>query len=490
MIESKEIKAKTIEAFENIKSNLNYTRDWGIAIGVIAITFYSYNIGGIKLASILLIVSAASYMCGFFLGFLFGIPKRVNGNNTDGYLLNTNLVEISDWLTKIIIGVGLIEIKEIPIYLQSMGNFVQNATKIKDENSIHLFAISTILYFSVFGLYYGYNYMRLFLSGQFKDADDNLLKDKQEQLIKKGEALQKQDITPDNIGEKSKELSEYNAQLKDTKTETEYTFEDWYLKGLSAYDKNESEKTIVFMKNAIEKDPKAKDAPTAFIYIAISYGHLKLYETGIKFCDRVLHDYPKYDSMYLPYYNKAVFLGDLKRYEEALSSYDKSIVLNRQYPNSYNGKGWILSELNRHEEAISMYEKAIELNINFADAIFNKAFSLEKIGRYEEALKEYEKTIEIQPEVSVYNSKARLLLLLNKYSEAIQIAELAINLDPNFAPAWYNKACCFSKLNNTEQMLNSLEKAIALNSSNRIFSKNDAYFKDYWSNPAFIKLVE
>jgi hypothetical protein len=48
------------------------------------------------------------------VGFLFGIPHTVQGTAapTDGtqYQGNTNLEQVSDWLTKIIVGVGLVQI--------------------------------------------------------------------------------------------------------------------------------------------------------------------------------------------------------------------------------------------------------------------------------------------------------------------------------------------------------------------------------------------
>jgi hypothetical protein len=79
---------------------------------------------------------------GMLLGFLFAIPRILpagaiiaparngNGNGkretdpvSNGVLshpgqspseINSNLVEVSDWLTKIIVGVGLVELKHLP----------------------------------------------------------------------------------------------------------------------------------------------------------------------------------------------------------------------------------------------------------------------------------------------------------------------------------------------------------------------------------------
>jgi hypothetical protein len=61
-----------------------------------------------------LAIAAASGLVGGLLGFLFGIPRTVQGTgaSTSGpqYDANTNLEQVSDWLTKILVGVGLVQI--------------------------------------------------------------------------------------------------------------------------------------------------------------------------------------------------------------------------------------------------------------------------------------------------------------------------------------------------------------------------------------------
>jgi hypothetical protein len=71
-------------------------------------------------------VAGATLIAGAFLGFLFAIPRaqqqveQIDGRpvvaqaNGQGPLrINTNLEQVSDWLTKIIVGVTLIELGRI-----------------------------------------------------------------------------------------------------------------------------------------------------------------------------------------------------------------------------------------------------------------------------------------------------------------------------------------------------------------------------------------
>ncbi|MEO0396081.1 MAG: tetratricopeptide repeat protein, partial [Cyanobacteria bacterium P01_A01_bin.137] len=58
----------------------------------------------------------------------------------------------------------------------------------------------------------------------------------------------------------------------------------------------------------------------------------------------------------------------LKRYDEAISSYEKAIELDPSYATAHNNLGATYNDLKRYDEAISSYEKAIELDPSYATA--------------------------------------------------------------------------------------------------------------------------
>jgi hypothetical protein len=125
------------------------------------------------------IVSSACALCGGLLGFLFAVPKRkrdaaaapvaataaapaAEGSReatvertsaSADYESNTSLEEISDWLTKIIVGVGLVQAQEIAAGLGRAGNavgtgiFAQPAT----GPAATVIGVATILAFAVLG---------------------------------------------------------------------------------------------------------------------------------------------------------------------------------------------------------------------------------------------------------------------------------------------------------------------------------------------------
>jgi hypothetical protein len=95
---------------------------WTLAIPLIAflwtivILIYALALpGGVRwgVFATAVIVGSCSFLAGGLVGLLFGIPRSAVSAATAGggkYQANSNLVEVSDWLTKIIVGVGLVQI--------------------------------------------------------------------------------------------------------------------------------------------------------------------------------------------------------------------------------------------------------------------------------------------------------------------------------------------------------------------------------------------
>ncbi len=73
-------------------------------------------------------LSASGMIVGGFVGFLFGVPRSLSstaaalattsGSGQPGKIVaNTNLEQISDWLTKVLVGVGLTQLQSLPTLL-------------------------------------------------------------------------------------------------------------------------------------------------------------------------------------------------------------------------------------------------------------------------------------------------------------------------------------------------------------------------------------
>jgi hypothetical protein len=139
---------------------------------------------------------------GWFLGFLFGIPRSLSSDTARTAMpgaepstpsdesapeaeadqskmksvpppsgastaVNTNLEQISDWLTKIIVGVTLVESKEVIHRLEAAGRVIGQSLGGPYSES---FAMALLIYFFTAGLLGSYLLTRLFLQRAFNDA--------------------------------------------------------------------------------------------------------------------------------------------------------------------------------------------------------------------------------------------------------------------------------------------------------------------------------
>lgn len=163
------------------------------------------------------LIAGAFFSAGGLIGFLFGIPKLLqNTALSDDYIKanrpllvqNDNLVQVSDWLTKIIVGVGLTQLMVIPRKIYSLGNYLgvsfssESVVDATGRNS----AIAIILYFSIIGFFSTYLWTRLFFGKLLLENENELREDlaaaktetrhvqRQLKTVEKDNELKEQDI--------------------------------------------------------------------------------------------------------------------------------------------------------------------------------------------------------------------------------------------------------------------------------------------------------
>ncbi len=148
-----------------------------------------------EIAGYALSISLASIITGILLGFLFGIPRTLSGsgpsqvpvenqdsakdstasNATPALHLgtNTNLEQISDWLTKMLVGVGLTQIGQIPKGLDAISRRLQPG--FGTAPGAPVFGGLIIIFFSVCGFLIGYLWTRINLTKAFRTAELDVL---------------------------------------------------------------------------------------------------------------------------------------------------------------------------------------------------------------------------------------------------------------------------------------------------------------------------
>lgn len=155
-----------------------FTSDNRLAYGFMIAIFIGWGVGlifslcsqegfldGIRVFCLLWLTSGAAFFTGSMTGFIFGFPKanKISPEQIvpDRYGDNTNLEEVSDWLTKIIVGITIAEFRDIVQFVVGIGSAVGTSISAKDDGGAHVVVVASIIYGFVCGFLYYYTWARL-----------------------------------------------------------------------------------------------------------------------------------------------------------------------------------------------------------------------------------------------------------------------------------------------------------------------------------------
>jgi hypothetical protein len=123
--------------------------------------------------SVTSMLAICAVLTGGLFGFLFGIPRTLQQDHGSDkaepspsgstYRANTNLEQISDWLTKILLGAGLAEVNRLREWLWSFSRTVAAGFG-NDQTLGAVFAATTICSFVLVGFFVAYFWTRFYLA--------------------------------------------------------------------------------------------------------------------------------------------------------------------------------------------------------------------------------------------------------------------------------------------------------------------------------------
>jgi hypothetical protein len=245
------------------------------AFGTSVIIIWGVTRAGPAIALGLLLLGGSG-LVGGVLGLLFGIPKSVsdpdalrasqtsnpssgataNENETRAsYTVNTNLEQISDWLTKIIVGVGLTQLPTIRNELRNLADYLGNGFAVAGasppETAAPMVAAIILVYGLTAGFLAGYLLTRIFLPGAFVRADDQL---RQSNIRLREQIVQERQLT-ERVGSAQGEI---------------------YL-NLYKYSQEGFRKAIAKLEELLKSDAQ-KTNPALWTYLAAAHGQAYAWE--------------------------------------------------------------------------------------------------------------------------------------------------------------------------------------------------------------------
>jgi predicted O-linked N-acetylglucosamine transferase (SPINDLY family) len=199
---------------------------------------------------------------------------------------------------------------------------------------------------------------------------------------------------------------------------------------------------------------------TAHTNLGNALADLKRFDEAISSYDQAIALNPCHADAY---YNRGIALQALRRFEDAIQSYTSAISLRPAYAEAYCNRGDILRELSRLDEALADHNEAIFLNSDHALFHNSRGVTLQKMGRLHEALSSYSKTIALRPDYAEAHLNNGIVLTdLNRLEEALASFQSAVSLKPGFAEAYNNLSVALEKLKRFEEALTVYDKAVSL----------------------------
>lgn len=170
-----------------------------------------------------ILLASASFSGGSAIGFLFGLPRSVkytiikpeaNDGNPDNNFLyadNTNLEEVSDWLTKIIVGLSLVKFQTILFWIDKAAHNFEDVIKLtckQVEFNEYLLGYCSIVFYFLAGGGLVYLWSRINLHKIFTDSRLSLAEREKKLLEKEAKAAK----------DERERLEEQKKQLEKTTT--------------------------------------------------------------------------------------------------------------------------------------------------------------------------------------------------------------------------------------------------------------------------------
>jgi protein O-mannosyl-transferase len=115
-----------------------------------------------------------------------------------------------------------------------------------------------------------------------------------------------------------------------------------------------------------------------------------------------------------------------------------------------------------YPEAIEHYEKAAQIQPPNFDMLVDWALAYDGVGRYADAIAKLRQAAAIERSAHVYTEIGKEYGKMGKYPEALDALATAMQIDPNFAMAYYNRGGVYESVGKKAQAIEDYRRVLAL----------------------------
>ncbi|MFB2891739.1 tetratricopeptide repeat protein [Aerosakkonemataceae cyanobacterium BLCC-F50] len=237
--------------------------------------------------------------------------------------------------------------------------------------------------------------------------------------------------------------------------------DSWYNRGLVQRKLGQNEEALTSFEKALNLK---SDYTLALVETCGTLGDLGRFEEAISACEKAKDSLPVEALT-----TKAIVQQKAEKWEDAIATYEQALAINPNNSTSWTNQGILLEKLGQDEKALDSYNRAVKINPKSSLAQVNRCAVFNRLNNYKEALEACE--IAVAGDGSwgernaayAWNQRSSALIGLKQYQEALDAAERAININDQFAEAWNNKGVSLWNLEKYEEAQVAIAKAVEIN---------------------------
>ena len=198
-------------------------------------------------------------------------------------------------------------------------------------------------------------------------------------------------------------------------------------------------------------------------------GH-KRYDEAITLYEKILEVKPDLANVYI---NRGAVYYEKRQLDQALTDFDQAITINPRIAEAFINRGLVYSEKGQLDRALADCEQALTINPKFAEAFTNRGLVYSKKGQLDRALSDYDKALAINPRLSkVYSNRGAAYAKKEQLDKALTDFDQAITINPRYVEAYLNRGMLYKKKGQLDQALADYAQVLAINPGYA-----EAYFK-------------
>lgn len=181
-------------------------------------------------------------------------------------------------------------------------------------------------------------------------------------------------------------------------------------------------------------------------------------------------DAPSYANAH---YDLGLEFARQKRFDEAISKFNKALEIKPGFVKAYNNLGAVYIEKKMYDEALGVFQNAVKMNRSDANIHYNLGIIFELKGKSDEAAAAFREALALRPnDANIRYNLGVVYFKKGLLDEAAQEFQGALRDRPDHAGAAYNLGAIYMRQGRLDDAIAQLETAVSLEPQNPVFRKN------------------